>query len=164
MLEFIELISNVLFPFFENFVGIVDEFDGIVMYMHSYFLQTIALYLLNPILKLINNSRQKKIYFSTYCIVFLSVLFQTVTLFSSTNNFQLEEACITYFIYISALLILFLVFAALTSSESYHNFITPEDKIFFNKKEISKIFIIFSILGSAYLLFQLYIVFFQKFI
>jgi len=65
--------------------------------------------------------KSKEVYFYTYVLVIFLVGFESLILILSKNNELYQSAIILVFIYATALMVLFLIFLALTTSESYHD-------------------------------------------
>lgn len=70
---------------------------------------------------LINKKKSKRVYFSIYVIVFFILYVQTLMLLTSPINEHSDKAVLVLFIYTTALMILFLIFLALTASETYQD-------------------------------------------
>jgi len=70
---------------------------------------------------LIKGKKSKRTYFFIYVFVFILLYIQTLLLLTSPVNEHSDKAILVLFIYTTALMILFLIFLALTSSETYQN-------------------------------------------
>lgn len=82
---------------------------------------------------LIKQKKSKRIYFYIYIFVFILLYVQTLLLLTSPVNEHADKAILVLFIYTTALMILFLIFLALTSSETYQNL---QEYSYYNNEEI----------------------------
>jgi len=81
---------------------------------------------------LIKGKKSKRTYFFIYVFVFILLYIQTLLLLTSPVNEHADKAILVLFIYTTALMILFLIFLALTSSETYQNL---QEYTYENKEE-----------------------------
>jgi len=111
----------------ENFYTIMGSSLNIELYTKTttvaYLLITVSTLFgfISKTYKLLENKKSKQFYFYTYILVFFLLFTQTIFLLNCPLTQHQDKAILVLFIYTTALMILFLIFLALTSSETYQD-------------------------------------------
>lgn len=108
-----------------NFCNLAYEYimQGLEFKNIFYIIAVIAiLYILNNISeKIITLTQSKKSSFFVYKLVFSLIFFESFSMILFLENFKQQISVLIWIIYVSALLILFLIFLTLTVSDSFYS-------------------------------------------
>lgn len=145
------MFSNINILLCENFYTIMGSSSNIELYTKittiAYLLITVTILFgfISKTYKLLENKKSKQFYFYTYILVFFLLVTQTLFLLNCPLAQHQDKAILVLFIYTTALMILFLIFLALTSSETYQDLKKNayENSVIFNNSLSSHLYLYF---------------------
>jgi len=113
-MEFINFITKIYFNYLEIFPNPCFRLWFLIILCSLCFNNILKFYL-----EYTNGSKTKRTYFAIYVIAVSFILSQCLLLISSNNTDTSDRGILLLYVYITATLMLFLIFLALTTNESY---------------------------------------------